>query len=141
MAKDIGYTEVPVYYVNLSEEQEKKLNLRLNKNVGEWDFDALANYFDSGMLFDVGFTERELGLNEIPTDDFNKSEMDSSAEAYLEGSIKQLVFLFKGTDKKEDFDFGDVLERLSKIEGDTNTDKFITLLKFYENNQPKKETN
>jgi len=32
----------------------------LNKNVGEWDWDALANYFDVGELTDWGFTENDL---------------------------------------------------------------------------------
>jgi len=32
----------------------------LNKNVGEWDWDALANYFDVGELTEWGFTDDEL---------------------------------------------------------------------------------
>jgi len=41
------------------EAQERELNLRLNKNLGEWDFDALAN-FDENLLKDVGFDPKEL---------------------------------------------------------------------------------
>lgn len=43
----------------LSDTEEKELNLRLNKNLGEWDFDALAK-FDEDMLKDVGFNPDEL---------------------------------------------------------------------------------
>lgn len=43
----------------LSQEEEKELNLRLNKNLGQWDFDELAN-FDEDMLNDVGFTKDEI---------------------------------------------------------------------------------
>lgn len=43
----------------LSETEEKELNLRLNKNLGEWDFDALSK-FDEDMLKEVGFNPDEL---------------------------------------------------------------------------------
>ena len=43
----------------LTDEEERELNLRLNKNLGEWDFETLAN-FDEDMLKDVGFTSEEL---------------------------------------------------------------------------------
>ena len=55
VAKDMGIKEVPVVYVNVPDiEKEKELNLRLNKNTGEWDFKLLAN-FDEKLLLDVGF--------------------------------------------------------------------------------------
>jgi len=47
-------------YVNVPDEKkEKELNLRLNKNLGEWDMDLLAN-LDEDLLKDVGFTSEEL---------------------------------------------------------------------------------
>lgn len=55
----IGHKTVPVVYVNLTLEQEKELNIRLNKNTGEWDFDALANLFDQEDLIDWGFEESD----------------------------------------------------------------------------------
>lgn len=58
--KKMGETLVPVVYVNIPEiEKERELNLRLNKNVGHWDFDLLAN-FDEELLKMVGFEEKEL---------------------------------------------------------------------------------
>ena len=39
--------------------EEKELNLRLNKNLGEWDFDLLSD-FDEDLLKDVGFESSEL---------------------------------------------------------------------------------
>ena len=60
VAKDLGHKEMPVVYVNIPNEQkERELNLRLNKNVGEFDFDLLAS-FDESLLADVGFSSEEL---------------------------------------------------------------------------------
>jgi DNA modification methylase len=60
VAKDLGYKDIPVVYVNIPDEaREKELNLRLNKAVGDWDYDLLAE-FDETMLADVGFSSEEL---------------------------------------------------------------------------------
>ncbi len=59
--KQRGAVEVDVRVPSrqLTEHEEKELNLRLNKNLGEWDFDLLAG-FDQEMLLDVGFDSDEL---------------------------------------------------------------------------------
>lgn len=60
IAKDLGYTEVPVVFVDLPEiEREKELNLRLNKNVGAWDYELLKD-FEIDVLMDVGFDDADL---------------------------------------------------------------------------------
>lgn len=60
IAKELRIKEVPVVYINIpSIEREKELNIRLNKNVGEFDWDLLAN-FGEGFLSDVGFSSEEL---------------------------------------------------------------------------------
>ena len=60
VAQDIGITEVPVVYVTIPDlEREKELVIRLNKNVGEWDWNLLAE-FDEKLLNDVGFSSEEI---------------------------------------------------------------------------------
>lgn len=60
IAKDLGYTDVPVVYVNIPEiEREKELNLRLNKNTGSFDLKMLAE-FDKAFLSDIGFSSEEM---------------------------------------------------------------------------------
>jgi len=56
----LGYKTVPVIYIEIPElKKEKELNLRLNKNTGEFDWDLLAK-FDESFLSDVGFSSDEL---------------------------------------------------------------------------------
>lgn len=60
IARDLGYKEVPVVYVNIPDiEKEKELNLRLNRNTGEWDLKLLAE-FDETFLADIGFSSEEI---------------------------------------------------------------------------------
>jgi DNA modification methylase len=59
-AKELGHTSVPVVYVNIPDvAKEKELNLRLNRNVGEWDYSLLKD-FDPTLLLDIGFNEDDL---------------------------------------------------------------------------------
>lgn len=60
IAKDLGFKEVPVVYLNIPNlEKEKELNLRLNRNTGTWDFELLKS-FDTELLLDVGFDDSDL---------------------------------------------------------------------------------
>jgi len=72
--KGVAEADVRIPSRALTQEEANELNLRLNKNVGSWDFDVLAN-FSEGMLLDVGFESEELdkifdldlnGEDEIP---------------------------------------------------------------------------
>lgn len=44
----------------LNQKEVEELNIRLNKNVGDWDYDILANSWDVFELLNWGFTENEL---------------------------------------------------------------------------------
>jgi len=98
VAKGLGITEVPVVYVNIPDEaKEKELNLRLNKNIGEFDFELLAE-FDEALLADIGFSSEELDgiFNELieEPDDFNLqkelAKLDIKEITVKEGDVYQL---------------------------------------------------
>ncbi len=60
IANDLEYKEVPVVYVTIPDiEVEKELNIRLNKNLGEFDLDLLSE-FNEEFLSKVGFSSEEL---------------------------------------------------------------------------------
>ena len=60
VATDMNISEVPCVEIDLTYERERELNIRLNRNTGEWDMDSLANFFDMEELIDWGFDEGEL---------------------------------------------------------------------------------
>ncbi len=58
--RELKYEQVPVVYLDIPEiEREKELNLRLNKNQGEFDLALLAE-FDESLLSGIGFSSEEL---------------------------------------------------------------------------------
>ncbi len=85
--KEKGVTDIDVRVPSrkLTPEEEKELNLRLNRNTGEWNFEALAN-FDEEMLVDVGFSVDE--LEEIFKADLEPDEKDDVVPEVRETDIK-----------------------------------------------------
>lgn len=65
---------MPVVYVELDEKREKELNLRLNRNLGDWNWDLLKD-FEIDLLKDVGFNKNELDkLINLQEDKFDADE-------------------------------------------------------------------
>lgn len=80
--KELGIKEFPILYVNIPDiEKEKELNLRLNKNTGDFNFEMLAD-FDENFLANVGFDSED--LDEIFQIDDTPEEFD------LEKELKKL---------------------------------------------------
>ena len=61
--KSLGEKTIGCVVLDLTKEQERELNVRLNKNTGEFDFDILSTEFDIDELVDWGFKHIDLGLN------------------------------------------------------------------------------
>ena len=60
VAKELKFKTVPVVYTNIEDiNKEKELNIRLNKNTGEFDLELLAE-FDEAFLANIGFNSEEL---------------------------------------------------------------------------------
>jgi len=74
--KKLGYKEIECVIVDLNEADEKELNIRLNANTGSWDWDELANNWDSELLSDWGLEIPgfEPTILEAQEDDFTAPE-------------------------------------------------------------------
>jgi DNA modification methylase len=63
--KKLGIKEVDCVIVDLSPEDEKELNIRLNANTGEWDWEMLNSEWDSEELEAWGLDVPEFGAEEV----------------------------------------------------------------------------
>lgn len=59
-AKRLGWKTFPCIEVTLRLAEERQLNIRLNKNHGEFDQNLLQEFFQASELLDLGFNEAEL---------------------------------------------------------------------------------
>ena len=76
------------------------MNFRLNRNTGEWDWDALANHFDTTQLSEWGFTDNQ--LTGFATIDYSiLDDADVDLEAFKDGTRKAIQIEFKMEDYEE----------------------------------------
>ncbi len=75
---------VPNRLLDLAEERE--LNIRANKNLGQWDWDILGNEFEIEELKLYGFDEDEMGL--LLTDEGTDFNLPSGEK----GGLEQITF-------------------------------------------------
>ena len=76
IAKELGYKQVPVHYIDLPEiEREKRLNLRLNANQGHFVPEMLLENFPEDMLEDVGIDMSDFDLPDVEIEPEEDSEL------------------------------------------------------------------
>jgi hypothetical protein len=74
--KEAGLKEVPVIVTDLTEEQQKEFLIKDNTSGGEWDWEVLANEWDSEQLeawgFDLPIFDTEPSYDDLIGDEKNK---------------------------------------------------------------------
>jgi DNA modification methylase len=77
--KKIGLKEVECYVPDrtLTEKEVEELNIRLNKNTGDWDFDVLANQWNIPDLVEWGFSldDFQIDIEQVEGEEEEESEL------------------------------------------------------------------
>jgi len=92
ICKDLKYIEIDCVVLDLSKEEERELNIRLNKNTGDFDMDILANEFDIEELTDWGFKHIDLDVN---IDKIEEDKDDNYVITITEEDISTAKALYK----------------------------------------------
>ena len=92
VCKELKYVEVECVMLDLSKEEERELNIRLNKNTGDFDMDILANEFDIEELTDWGFKHIDLDVN---IDKIEEDKDDNYVITITEEDISTAKALYK----------------------------------------------
>lgn len=89
--KKLGYKEVSCLVPEkaLTEKQVEELNIRLNRNLGDWDWDVLGNAFEVEDLLDYGFSLDDLHLDGPDVEEGSEEDPEQKAEIHLICSSKR----------------------------------------------------
>jgi DNA modification methylase len=88
IAVKLGYKKLPVIYVDLDKRREVELNLRFNRDVGQWNLEMLKN-FEMDLLLEVGFDNDDLSniwddVLQIEDDEFiEEKEIEKAKETKI----------------------------------------------------------
>lgn len=102
-----GIKECDCYIPNrkLNDKEVEELNIRLNKNIaGTWDFDILANEFETNELLFWGFNERELGgLSIEKINEMEEWKESNIGDFEIADKMPKVVITFQTAKKREKF--------------------------------------
>lgn len=91
ICKELGHLKIPCVFVNLNLNDEQELNIRLNKNLGEWDYNMLGNINES-ILRDSGFEQKDLDKIFELNDDISEPSVEFTKELLEENNYVLFVF-------------------------------------------------
>ena len=94
------HKEIGCIILDLDKQQERELNIRLNKSGGEFDMDILANEFDISDLNDWGFTELELGLKTFDFEEEDIEDLSHTDKDEVTIQMKMPIEIYKKIDKE-----------------------------------------
>ena len=97
ICKELKHTEIDCVVLDLSKEEERELNIRLNKNTGDFDMDILANEFDIDELTDWGFKHIDLDIN---IDKIDQDTDDSATITIKEDDLVKAKELYNDLKQK-----------------------------------------
>ena len=98
-AAGVKKVDVRVPDRDLSPDELTELNLRLNKNTGEWDYALLAEHFPDELLAEVGFTAAErVEIFGVPVDGGSESGDSESTD------VKVMVGAYRFTVTGADYE-------------------------------------
>ena len=103
--RDLGYTEAQVVVCDLSKDEERALNIALNKIAGEWDEGKLKDLIGEiqtsslDLLSATGFSEDELNkmIGSVNTDSLNEGseiDLDDFSDEQFECTCPKCGFRF-----------------------------------------------
>jgi ParB-like chromosome segregation protein Spo0J len=101
--KKLGIKEIECVIVDLNEDDEKELNIRLNANTGSWDWDTLANDWDVVDLEAWGL--------EIPQFNTEPSGKDLTEEEKNKPATMKITFESPEQLQKAEIDIQEILDR------------------------------
>jgi hypothetical protein len=100
--KEAGLKEIWILKAEeLTEAQQREFIVKDNVGFGEWDWDLLANEWDSVQLEDWGMEVWQGGEDVSNTNDYSNLDVDSKLDKFLDAKIKNLTIPFESQEFDE----------------------------------------
>lgn len=132
-AVEIGYKNIPTIIAKgLTEKEQRELIIKDNIGYGEWDWDMLANEWDTEEMDEWGLDIPNFeNLSEIESKGRMNATLDEKLDTYLNATIKQIVLYFEYEEYEQ------VIQSLDKIAADNNLADNSSVIQFLINNYGK----
>ena len=113
--ESLGNKEVDCVELNITEEEEKELNIRLNKNTGDWDYNILNEYFDPQDLVEYGFEVNEVYRTIEESEEDDDINIDIPIQQSLQVIPKLEYILITANKDSQDWEELKLIMKLKRV--------------------------
>ena len=94
--KEAGLTEVPIIVASeFTEAQQREFTIKDNVGYGEWDWEELANNWETSDLKEWGLDIPNFNIDDDSEPEIDKDLLGNALDRYLNNNIKQIVLYFE----------------------------------------------
>ena len=129
--KEAGLSEIPILIASeFTEEQQREFTIKDNVGYGEWDWDELANNWDTSDLKDWGLDIPNFNIDDDSEPEIDKDLLGNALDRYLNNNIKQIVLYFENEHFEKTMNRLDAIAKANDLED--NSQVLLLLLEKYE---------
>ena len=115
--RQAGIKDVPVYVVKWAENKQSEFLIKDNVGFGEWDWDILANEWETELLDEWGINVPLWDLNE--PDDQKKDSTEYDFENFDNSGFTTIKIVLEDDKAKE------LIDRIDLMKGEKNLSEFV----------------
>jgi hypothetical protein len=129
--KEAGLTNLPIIVASeFTEAQQREFTIKDNVGYGEWDWEELANNWETSDLKEWGLDIPNFNIDDDSEPEIDKDLLGNALDRYLNNNIKQIVLYFENEHFEKTMNRLDAIAKANDLED--NSQVLLLLLEKYE---------
>lgn len=124
--KEAGLKEIYIIRASsLTEEQQREFTIKDNSSYGEWDWDMLANEFETDELSDWGLRLPKIYFDDDEDPVIDQDNFAKTMDTYINAKVKQITLFFNSDDYEKAIDNLEIIRQKENLTDNTQVFNFL----------------
>ena len=124
--KEAGLKEIYIIRASsLTEEQQREFTIKDNSSYGEWDWDMLANEFETDELSDWGLRLPKIYFDDDDDPVIDQDNFAKAMDTYINAKVKQITLFFNSDDYEKAIDNLEIIRQKENLTDNTQVFNFL----------------
>ena len=124
--KEAGLKEIYIIRASsLTEEQQREFTIKDNSSYGEWDWDILANQFETDELSDWGLRLPKIYFDDDDDPVIDEDNFAKTMDTYINAKVKQITLFFNSDDYEKAIDNLEIIRQKENLTDNTQVFNFL----------------
>ena len=124
--REAGLKEIYIIRASsLTEEQQREFTIKDNSSYGEWDWDMLANEFETDELSDWGLRLPKIYFDDDDDPVIDQDNFAKAMDTYINAKVKQITLFFNSDDYEKAIDNLEIIRQKENLTDNTQVFNFL----------------